>query len=144
MHLVVLAFIGVRSYKHTIYCAMRLVLPYVFLFVFCIARSRTVWVTVIFKAWFLIISYFLYCVQNIFSFGFIKAFDSKQICARTCKDCVMSREINTRYVIFSINQLAKGFSQICQMTGNMQGLPLFINRVTAVMLTITAQYRWFQ
>ena len=38
---------------------------------------------------------FLYCVQNIFSFGFIKAFDSKQIPARTCKDCVISREINT-------------------------------------------------
>ena len=54
------------------------------------------WVTVIFKAWFLNISYcFLYCVQNIFSFGFIKAFDSKQIRARTCKDCVISREINT-------------------------------------------------
>ena len=43
-----------------------------------------------------------------------------------------------RYVIFSMNQLAKGFSQ---MTGNMQGLPLFINRVTVVMLTITAQYQ---
>ena len=96
MHLVVLAFIGVWSYKHTIYCAMRLVFPYFFLFVFRIARSRTVWVTVIFKAWFLDISYcFLYCVQNIFSFGFIKAFDSKQIRDRTCKDCVISREINT-------------------------------------------------
>ena len=96
MQLVVLAFIGVRSYKHTIYFAMRVVFPYVFLFVFRIARSRTVWVTVIFKAWFLSISYcFLYCVQNIFSFGFIKAFDSKQIRARTCKDCVISREINT-------------------------------------------------
>ena len=39
-----------RSYKHTIYCATKLVSPYVFFFVFCIARSRTVWVTVIFKA----------------------------------------------------------------------------------------------
>ena len=42
MHLVVLAFIGVRSYKHTIYCARKLALPYVFFFVFRIARSRTV------------------------------------------------------------------------------------------------------
>ena len=44
MHLVVLAFIGVRSYmyKHTIYCARKLVLPYVFSFVFRIIRSRTV------------------------------------------------------------------------------------------------------
>ena len=38
------------SYKHTIYCATKLVSPYVFFFVFRIARSRTVWVTVIFKA----------------------------------------------------------------------------------------------
>ena len=92
MHLVVLAFIGVRSYKHTIYCATRLVFPYVFLFVFRIARSRTVWVTMIFKYF----TYnFLYCVQNIFYFGFIKAFDLKQIRARTCKDCVISWEINT-------------------------------------------------
>ena len=50
MHLVVLVFIGVRSYKHTIYCATKLVFPYVFSFVFRIARSRAVWVTVIFKA----------------------------------------------------------------------------------------------
>ena len=97
MNLVVFAFIGVRGYKQTIYCAMRLVFPYVFLFVFRIARTRTVWVTVIFKAWFLNISYcFLYCVQNIFSFGFIKAFDSKQIRSRTCKDCVISREIKKK------------------------------------------------
>ena len=38
---------------------------------------------------------FLYCVPNICSFGLIKAFDSKQIHARTCKDYVISREINT-------------------------------------------------
>ena len=31
MHLVVLAFIGVRSFKHTIYFATKLVFPYVFL-----------------------------------------------------------------------------------------------------------------
>ena len=92
MHLVVLGFIGGRSCKHTICCATRLVFPYVFLFVFRIARSRTVWVTVIFKYF----TYnFFYCVQNIFSFGFIKAFDSKQIPARTSKDCIISREINT-------------------------------------------------
>ena len=42
MHLVVLAFIGVRSYKHTIYCATKLALAYVFFFIFRIARSRTV------------------------------------------------------------------------------------------------------
>ena len=43
IRLVVLAFIGVRSYKHTIYHATRLVFPYyVFLFVFRIAGSRTV------------------------------------------------------------------------------------------------------
>ena len=30
MHLVVLAFIGVRSFKHTIYFATKLVFPYVF------------------------------------------------------------------------------------------------------------------
>ena len=41
MHLVVLAFIGVRSYKHTIYCETKLVLPYVFFFVFLIAQSRS-------------------------------------------------------------------------------------------------------
>ena len=41
MHLVVLTFIGVRSYKH-IYCATKLVFPYVdFSFVIHIARSRT-------------------------------------------------------------------------------------------------------
>ena len=34
-------------------------------------------------------------MQNIFSFGFIKAFDSKQIRARTFKDCVISRDINS-------------------------------------------------
>ena len=39
-----------RSYKHTIYCATKSVSPYVFFFVFRIARSRTVWVTVSFKA----------------------------------------------------------------------------------------------
>ena len=39
-----------RSYKHTIYCATKLVSPYVFFFAFRIARSRTVWVDVIFKA----------------------------------------------------------------------------------------------
>ena len=43
MHLVVLAFIGVRSYKHTIYCATKLVFPYVFSFVLlCIVWSRIV------------------------------------------------------------------------------------------------------
>ena len=42
MHLVVLAFIGVRSNKHTIYCATKLVFPYVFFFVFRIAQSRRV------------------------------------------------------------------------------------------------------
>ena len=31
MHLVVLAFIGVRSFKHTIYFATKIVFPYVFL-----------------------------------------------------------------------------------------------------------------
>ena len=51
MHLAVLAFIGVRSYKHTIYCATKLVFPYVFSFVFRIARDRTVWVAAIFTAW---------------------------------------------------------------------------------------------
>ena len=41
MHLVVLAFIGVQGYKHTIYCTSKLVFPYVdFSFVFRIARSR--------------------------------------------------------------------------------------------------------
>ena len=50
MHWVVLAFIGVRSYKHTIYCAMRLVFPYLFLFVFRIAWSRTVLNTVLKRA----------------------------------------------------------------------------------------------
>ena len=75
MHLVVLTFIGVPSYKHTIYCATRLVFPCVIFkyFTYCL----------------------LYCVRNIFSFACIKAFDSKQIRARTCKDCVISREINT-------------------------------------------------
>ena len=41
MHLVVIAFTGVQSYKHTIYCTSNLVFPYVdFSFVFRIARSR--------------------------------------------------------------------------------------------------------
>ena len=40
-------------HKHTIYCATELVFPYDFSFVFGIAWSRTVWVTVIFMAWFL-------------------------------------------------------------------------------------------
>ena len=62
MHLVVLAFIGVRSYKHTIYCATKLAFPYVFFFVFRIARSRTVWVTVIFKAWFLNVSHLVFFI----------------------------------------------------------------------------------
>ena len=42
MHLVVFAFIGVRSYKHTIYCASKLVSPYDLSLVFPIGRSRTV------------------------------------------------------------------------------------------------------
>ena len=62
MHLVVLAFIGVRSCKHTIYCATKLALPYVFFFVFRIARSRTVWVTVIFKAWFWNVSHIVFFI----------------------------------------------------------------------------------
>ena len=42
MHLMVLVFIGVRSYKLTIYCATKLVFPsYVFSTVFRVARSRT-------------------------------------------------------------------------------------------------------
>ena len=40
MHLVVLAFIRVRSYKHTIYCVTKLVLPYIFSLVFRIAQSE--------------------------------------------------------------------------------------------------------
>ena len=41
MHLVVLAFIRVRSHKHTIYCVTKLVLPYIFsLQVFRIAQSE--------------------------------------------------------------------------------------------------------
>ena len=47
MHLVVFAFIRVRSYKHTIYCATKLVSPYDFSFVFPIGRSRTVLTTVL-------------------------------------------------------------------------------------------------
>ena len=43
-----LAFIGVQSRKHTVYCATKLVSPYVFFFSFRIARSQTVWVAVIF------------------------------------------------------------------------------------------------
>ena len=39
-----------RSYKHTIYCATKLVSSYVFFLVLRIARSRTVWVTLILKA----------------------------------------------------------------------------------------------
>ena len=44
MHLVVFPFIGVQSYmyKHTIYCATKLVSPYDFSFVSPIGRSRTV------------------------------------------------------------------------------------------------------
>ena len=33
-------------------------------------------------------------MQNIFSFGFIKAFDSKQIRARTCKDWGVTKQSN--------------------------------------------------
>ena len=44
-----LAFIGVWSYKHTVYCVTKLVSPYIFFFVFRSAWSRTVLVTVIFK-----------------------------------------------------------------------------------------------
>ena len=49
MHLVVFPFIGVQSYmyKHTIYCATKLVSPYDFSFVFPIGRSRTVLTTVL-------------------------------------------------------------------------------------------------
>ena len=47
MHLVVLAFIGVRSYKHTIYCATKQVFDYDFSFVFSIGRSWTVLTTVL-------------------------------------------------------------------------------------------------
>ena len=47
MHLVVFAFIGVWSCKHTICCAMKLVSPYDFSFVFPIGRSRTVLTTVL-------------------------------------------------------------------------------------------------
>ena len=47
MHLVVFAFIRVRSYKHIIYCATKLVSPYDFSFVFPIGRSRTVLTTVL-------------------------------------------------------------------------------------------------
>ena len=47
MHLVVFAFIGVRSYKHTIYCATKLVSTYDFSFVFPIGRSQTVLTTVL-------------------------------------------------------------------------------------------------
>ena len=36
-----------RSYKHTIYCATKLVSPYDFSFVFPIGRSRTVLITVL-------------------------------------------------------------------------------------------------
>ena len=45
--MVVLALIGVRSYKHTIYCATKLVSPYDFSFVFPIGRSGTVLTTVL-------------------------------------------------------------------------------------------------
>ena len=49
--MVVLAFIGARSYIHTIYCATKLVFPYVdFSFVICIAWNRTMCVTMTFKA----------------------------------------------------------------------------------------------
>ena len=37
MHLVVLAFIRVRNYKHTIYCATKLVFPYFNLFL-CVSH----------------------------------------------------------------------------------------------------------
>ena len=47
MHLVVFAFIGVQSYKHTFCCATKLVSPYDFSFVFPISRSRTVLTTVL-------------------------------------------------------------------------------------------------
>ena len=47
MHLVVFAFIRVGSYKHTIYCATKLISPYDFSFVFPIGRSRTLLITVL-------------------------------------------------------------------------------------------------
>ena len=48
-------------------------LPYVFFFVFRIARGRRVWVTVIFKAWFLNVSHIVFFIAcEIYFFGFFQ------------------------------------------------------------------------
>ena len=113
MYLVVLTFLRVRSYKHTIYWATKLVFPYVFFFVFRIIRSRTIWVTVIFKCF----TYcFLYCVWNIFSFGFIKAFDSKQ---RTCKDV---QGLRHQQGLWCVKYIFFGFIEALDLKGILNSL----------------------
>ena len=95
MHLVVLAFIGVRSFKHTIYilCDAELVFPYVFFFVFRIARSRTVWVTVIFKAWFLNVSHLVFFIAC--EIYFLSVLSKRSIRSKERASWTWLREINT-------------------------------------------------